>query len=148
MTGSLISNLASSSIGLNGIITPSSSTSPPINTLISNTSSTPPIYSYQTNGNTNSQLQLQQQQQLQLHHHHHQQQQQQQTIPQQQQQQQQLSYDNYYNPNYLTTYQNGLTQNPYRHLQADYMSAVTATDCYNNIQRTTADMWAHKFHGF
>jgi hypothetical protein len=25
---------------------------------------------------------------------------------------------------------------------------MNANDCYNNIQRTTADMWAHKFHGF
>lgn len=142
ITGSLISNLATSSIGLNGIITPSSSTSPPINTLISTNSSTPPIYSYQANGNNNQlQIQHQQQQQLQLQQ-QQQQLQQQQGLPQQQQQQ----YDNYYNANYLSSYQNGLAQNPYRHLQAtDYMNA---NDCYNNIQRTTADMWAHKFHGF
>ena len=150
IAGSLISNLATSSIGLNGIITPSSSTSPPINTLISTNSNTPPIYSYQSNGNNNNnnnnQLQIQQHQQQHQQQLHLQQQQQQQQLQQQGIPQQQQQYDNYYNANYLTSYQNGLAQNPYRHLQAtDYMSA---NDCYNNIQRTTADMWAHKFHGF
>jgi hypothetical protein len=141
MTSSLVSNLSLVNNGLNGIITPSSSTSPPLNTLGGSTLTTSPTYlNYQNNNNSILQPQQQQQQQQQQQH------------ELQQNHQQQLAYENYYNTNYLTAqYQNGLAQNPYRHLTqaTDYMTASVIPESLQNpygLQRP--DMWSHKFHGF
>jgi hypothetical protein len=140
MASSLVSNLSLVNNGLNGIITPSSSTSPPLNTLSGSTSNTSPTYANYQNNVILQTAQQQQQQQPQQ--------------PQQLQQahQQQLAYENYYNTNYLTAqYQNGLAQNPYRHLTqaADYMNPSVIPDSLHStygLQRP--EMWSHKFHGF
>jgi hypothetical protein len=118
IASSIWSPVMSSNLGV-GLITPSSSTSPPLATCPVTSASTQ--YSYQT-----------QQQQQQQHQQHQQQ--------QLQQQQMQSTYD-YYNTNYL--YQNGY------YMTNPSSIATPTDAYTSLAQRTAADsMWPHKFHGF
>ena len=149
-----------SSRSTNGVLTPISNTSPPVNATLNNNSTVSPTFqnNYQQITNSNKNLNPNNDANTNLvtncvnsinaeisntalNHQNH----------GFQQVQHQIPYDTYYGTTYLSNYSNGFSQNPYRHYPAaDYVSAaVVASDCLQNsynLQR--ADIWPHKFPGF